>query len=146
LKFPSPSPRWGEGEGAKIVRDKSMKWFLYFMSIYFIIAGAIFILYTGWLRRLFQKMLRSVNLRWLSPLPLIFGVLFILSKDSVPYPWFIVVIGILIIGKGVYLLLSPKKHIDTIINWWMDKAQDITYRFWGLIIFILGITIFTWIR
>jgi len=123
-----------------------MKWFLYFMSIYFILAGTIFILYTDWLRRLLQKMLKELNVRWLFPLPLIIGVLFFLSKDITSHPWFIIVIGILIVGKGVYLLLSPKKHIDTIINWWIDKAQDITFRFWGLIIFIIGITIFTWIR
>jgi len=123
-----------------------MKWFLYFMSIYFIIAGATFILYTDWLRRLLEKMLRALNLRWLFPLPLIIGILFILSKDLTSHPWFIIVIGILILGKGLYFLLSPKKQTDTIINWWIDKAQDITYRFWGLIIFILGITIFTWIR
>ena len=123
-----------------------MKWFLYLMSTYFIIAGAILILYTDWLRRLLQKMLRGVNLRWLFPLPLIFGVLFILSKDLVPYSWFIIVIGTLLIAKGVYLLLSPKKHTDTIINWWIDNAQDITYRLWGLIILILGITLFSWIQ
>ncbi len=48
-------------------------------------------------------------------------------------------------GKGIYLLLSPKKHIDTMINWWIIEVQDITYRFWGLVILILGITLFSWI-
>ena len=123
-----------------------MKWFLYFMIIYFIVVGIILILYTDWLRKHLQKMLKSVNFRWLSPLPLIFGVLFILSRDLISHPWFIIAIGILAIGKGIYFLLSPKKQFDTLLNWWINKAQDITYRFWGLIIFILGTAIFTWIR
>lgn len=122
-----------------------MKWFLYFMSIYFIVVGIILILYTDWLRKLLQKMLKSVNLRWLFPLPLIFGVLFILSRDLIFHPWFIIAIGILVIGKGIYFLLSPKKQFDTLLNWWINKAQDITFRFWGLIILVLGITLFSWI-
>lgn len=123
-----------------------MKWFLYFMSIYFIVGGITIILYTDWLRGILQKMLRGVNLRWFFPLPLIFGVLLILSKDLVPHPWFIIVIGVFILGKGVYLLLAPKKHMDNITSWWMDNAQDITYRFWGIIVLILGITLFSWLR
>jgi hypothetical protein len=122
-----------------------MKWFLYFMSIYFIIAGITMILYPDWLRKTSQRLLSAMNLRWFFPLPLIFGVLCILSKDLTPHPWFIIIIGAFILGKGVYLLLSSKKHMDAIINWWIDNAQDVTYRFWGLIIFILGITLFSWL-
>lgn len=127
------------------IQENKMKWFLYFMSIYFIVAGATFILYTDWAKRLFQKMSSCFNFRWFSPLPLIIGVLFILSRDLTHHPCLILTLGILAMGKGIYLLLSPKKHIDTMINWWIIEVQDITYRFWGIIILILGITLFSWI-
>ena len=123
-----------------------MKWFLYLMSIYFIIAGITLILYTDWLRRLLQRMLSGINLRWIFPLPLIIGFLLIFSKGLTPYPWIIVIIGTLALVKGVYFLLSPKKQMDTLVNWWAYRAQDITYRLWGLIILILGITLFSWIQ
>ena len=122
-----------------------MKWFLCFMSIYFIIAGVTFIFYTDWAKRLFRKMSSGFNFRWFFPLPLIIGILFILSRDLTRHPWLILTLGILAMGKGIYLLLSPKKYIDTIINWWINDVQDITYRFCGIVILILGITIFSWI-
>ena len=118
-----------------------MKWFLYFMSIYFIIVGIVFILYTDWIKKLFQKMLKGFNFRWFFPLQLTIGVLFIFSTDLTHHPWFVLALGFLILGKGIYILLSPKKHIDTIINWWIYKVSDIAYRFWGLVILILGITL-----
>jgi hypothetical protein len=43
-----------------------------------------------------------------------------------------------------FLFLAPRQ-IDAIGKWWLDKAQDITYRFWGIIILILGITLFSWL-
>jgi uncharacterized protein YjeT (DUF2065 family) len=116
------------------------------MSIYFIIAGITLILYTDWLRRLLQRMSSSINLRWIFPLPLIIGVLLILSKDLIPSPWFIIAIGILALAKGIYFLLSPRKQMGTLVNWWANKAKDITYRFWGIIILVLGITLFSWLR
>ena len=115
------------------------------MTIYFILVGVTFILYPDWLKRLFQKIPGGFNFRWFFPLPLLIGILFILSRDLTYHPWFILVLGILVLGKGIYLLLSPKKHIDTIINWWAHDVQDITYRFWGLVILILGMTLFSWI-
>ena len=122
-----------------------MKWFLYFMSIYFIILGVTFILYTDWIKKLLKRMLRGFNFRWFFPLPLIIGVLFILCRDLTHHPKLILVLGILILGKGIYILLSPKKHIDTIMNWWIYKVPDITYRFWGLVFLILGIALFSWL-
>jgi len=122
-----------------------MKWFLCFMSIYFIIVGVTFILHTDWIKKLFQRMLRGLNFRWFFPFPLIIGILFILSRGLTHHPKLILTLGILSFGKGIYLLLSPKEHIDAIANWWTDEVQDTTYRFWGLVILILGITLFSWL-
>ena len=123
-----------------------MKWFLYVMSIYLVVVGVGFILYTDWVKRLFRNMSSSFNFRWFFPLPLIIGIFFILSRDFTYHPWFILVLGILAFGKGIYLLISPKKHIDSIINWWINDVQNITYRFWGLVILVLGMTLLSWIK
>ena len=121
-----------------------MKWFLYFVSLYLVFAGIIFILHTGWLKHLLQKLLNAPNLRLLFPLPLIIGALFIGSKDLLPYPFVALVLGILLLLKGIYLLCAPRQ-IGAIGKWWLDKAQDSTYRFLGIIILILGITLFSWL-
>ena len=121
-----------------------MKWFLYFMSLYLLLAGTLFILHTTWVKNLLQKLLHGPNLRWLFPLPLLIGALFIASKDLLPYPVVALVLGILLLLKGIYLLCAPRQ-IDAIGKWWLDKAQDNTYRFWGIIIVILDITLFSWL-
>lgn len=123
-----------------------MKWFLYVMSIYFVVVGVGFILYTDWVKRLVRNMSSNFNFRWFFFLPLIIGIFFILSKDFTYHPWFILALGILALGKGIYLLISPKKHMDTIITWWINDVQHITYRFWGLVILVLGMTLLSWIK
>ncbi len=122
-----------------------MKWFLYIMSIYFIMAGVTLILYTDWLKNLLQTILEDFNFKWFFPLPFIIGALFIFSGDLLPYPWFATVIGLLVIGKGCYLLFLPGKKIEATIHWWTHKADDITYRFLGIIILMLGTTLFSWL-
>ena len=102
------------------------------------------ILYPDCLRRLLVKLLKGLNLRWFSPIPLIIGILCIFASDMTPHPWFIIIIGALASGKGIYLLVSPKEHTDSIIKWWTDNAKDTTYRLLGLIALILGITLFSW--
>jgi hypothetical protein len=122
-----------------------MEWFLYIMSIYFIMAGVILILYTDWLKKLLQTILKDLNVKWFFPLPLIIGALFIFSGDLLPYPWFAIVIGFLVIGKGCYLLFLPGKKIEATIHWWTHKVDDITYRFLGIIILVLGTTLLSWL-
>jgi len=122
-----------------------MKGFLYCLSIYFIFMGTIFILYTELLKRYLQKILK-INVKWFFPLPLIIGILLISAKNFSAHPWFITILGIFILGKGIYLLFFPKQHIDALIEWWIQKATDTTYRFGGIIILILGIALFSWCR
>lgn len=122
-----------------------MKWFLYIMIIWFIVAGVTFILYPDWLKRLFQQIPAGFHFRWFSPLPLIIGLFFILSRDRTQHPWFFLTLGILALGKGIYLLLAPNRHIHSMVNWWTHEVQNITYRFWGIVILIMGITLFSWV-
>ena len=121
-----------------------MKWFLSFTSLYLMLAGIVFILYTSWLKNLLQKLLHGPNLRWFFPLPLLIGALFIVSKDLLPYPFVALVLGILLVLKGIYLLCAPRQ-IGAMGKWLLDKAQDSTYRFLGIIILILGLTLFSWL-
>ena len=85
-----------------------MKWFLYFASLYLMPPGIIFILYTTWLKNLLQKLLHGPNLRWLLPLPLVLGALFIIWKDLLPCPSVALFLGILLMAMN-----SKSVHIYT---------------------------------
>ena len=123
-----------------------MKWFFYSISILFITAGSTLILYSNGMRTFLQKIGRGRNAKMLFPLPLLVGGLFILFKDVIIHAWLATVLGVLGVVKGVLLLLSPPHYIETTIKWWTGEVQDITYRFWGIIVLILGITLLSWIR
>ena len=122
-----------------------MKWFLYFMSIYLVAVGVALVLYSELIRKFLQKLDNAMNIKLLFPLPLILGVLFILSKDLMLHPWFAIVLGAVVVAKGAFLLLTPAHYVAATINWWTNEAQDITYRFWGLIVLVVGITLLSWI-
>ncbi len=116
------------------------------MSIYFVLLGATLILYPEWLKRFLHELLDKANGKWFFPLPLIIGILLISAKNFSVHPWFITILGIFILGKGIYLLFFPKQHIDSLIEWWIHKAADTTYRFGGIIFLILGIALLSWCR
>ncbi len=122
-----------------------MAWFLYLVSILWVIIGVVFVLYTGWIRKLLGGIPGNRNLRALSPIPLVFGVLLAVSAAWSEVFLLIFVLGLILLATGLYLLFGPKKQIDTVSAWWVEKASDQLYRFWGLIVLVLGIALLSWI-
>jgi len=123
-----------------------MAWFLYLVSILWVIMGAVFVLYTDWTRKFLKGMLMTKNVRVLGLIPLVFGILVAISAGWSEVFLLIFLLGLIIAAKGFYLLFGPRKQIDLIISWWLDKASDQLYRFWGLIVLVLGIALLSWIQ
>jgi len=122
-----------------------MIWFLYGLALFWIAVGSLFILYTEESRRFLGNFMGKVKPRFLAFIPIVVGVLLIISAKASGAFWFILILGLLAIGKGVYLLLAPHGQTEALLNWWFDSAQDRTYRLWGLIIVVLGMVILSWL-
>ncbi len=122
-----------------------MIWFLYGLALFWIAVGSLFILYTEESRRFIGNFMGKVSLRSLAFMPIVVGVLLIVSAKASGAFWFIVILGLLAIGKGVYFLLAPSAQIKSFLTWWLDSTQDRTYRLWGLIIVVLGMAILSWV-
>jgi hypothetical protein len=124
-----------------------MKWFLYGLALFWIAAGTFFILYTEESRRFLGKAVGKMNPKLLGFIPMVVGILLILAAIAA---WangasrFILILGILAIGKGVYFLLGPRGQVKALFDWWFKSAQDRTYRFWGIIIVLLGVVLLSW--
>jgi hypothetical protein len=82
--------------------------------------------------------------KFLAFIPMVVGILLILAARVSGAFWFILILGLLAIGKGVYFLLGPRDQIEALFNWWFKSAQDRTYRFWGIIIILLGMVLLSW--
>jgi len=123
-----------------------MVWFLYVVSILFVVLGAVLVLYTDWIRKSMKSGLGKKNTRLLGLIPLVFGILMVISAAWSEVFWLILIIGVIILAGGAYLLFGSKEKLDTAITWWLGKASDRSYRFWGLILIILGIALLSWIQ
>jgi uncharacterized membrane protein required for colicin V production len=109
------------------------------ISVLWIVAGVLLILYTEETRAVLRKVLPRENIRWLAAFPLIFGVTLSIGAFYVrEMLWLVLVLGILGIAKGIYLLAGPITRINALLQWWIEKADAKTVRLFGLITFTLG--------
>lgn len=122
-----------------------MKEFLYAISLLWITVGSCFVLYTTASRGFFRALLRGMDRRLLSVLPVVFGVLLILSASQSRNSWFIRLLGIIAVIKGGFIFSNPKGTYDQITNWYLDAASDHTLRFFGIIALVLGTAVFSWV-
>jgi hypothetical protein len=122
-----------------------MIWFLYGLAFFWIAAGTLFILYTEESRRFLRNSMGKMNPKFLAFIPMVVGIVLILAAGASGAFWFILILGLLAIGKGIYFLLGPQGQIKALFDWWFKSAQDRTYRFWGLIMVLLGMAILSWV-
>jgi hypothetical protein len=122
-----------------------MIWFLYGLALFWIAAGTAFILYTEESRRVLRNSVGKIKPQFLAFIPMVVGVLLILSAGASGASWLIIILGLLAIGKGIYFLIGPRGQIRALFDWWFGSVQDRTYRFWGLIMVLLGMVVLSWV-
>jgi uncharacterized protein YjeT (DUF2065 family) len=122
-----------------------MKAFLYVVSVLWIALGSCFVLYTIECRKTLVSLLRGVDRRFLAFLPAIFGILFIVAASHTRNPGFIRLLGLLAVAEGAFMFVNPQGLYGQVAEWFLDKASDQTYRFFGIISLILGTAVLSWI-
>jgi uncharacterized protein YjeT (DUF2065 family) len=122
-----------------------MKWFLYAISLIWIAVGCCAILYTSQFRSVMRNLVKSVDQKFLSALPFVAGILFLVSASASRHPWFIRLFGLIAIIKGVFIFLNPKGFYDKSVDWCLGSLTDQTHRFYGIITIILGSAVLSWI-
>lgn len=124
-----------------------MKIFLYIIALLWIASGTFVVVFTDKARDVFKRIFSTENVRRLSVLPFVFGLVLIIGtfyhKEAF---WFILILGLLAITKGVYLYLAPPEHSRALMDWWFFKARPETVRFMGLMMLVLGIALFSYLR
>lgn len=116
------------------------------IAILWIAVGALFIIHTRKAREFYGKLLYKRNPKLLAIAPLAFGILFAVGAFYYKEMFGLVfILGVLGILKGAYLILGPVDQITRVMGWWYKEAGDGTIRLFGLIIFILGCAIFSYL-
>jgi hypothetical protein len=122
-----------------------MKWILYVISILWVVFGACTVLYTAETRNTLNNLFKSFDLKILAWIPLVTGLLLVFSATASHYPWFIRLVGLMAVAKGVLIILNPNGMLEKINQWYINTASDQTYRLSGVIYIILGTAVFSWI-
>lgn len=116
----------------------SMRIFLILLAIFYIIVGGMLFIQTNKAKGFFRKLLKEKNVKTLSIVPLVVGLLLIWGSSFVSVPWFVILLGILGILKGLFFILGPEKKIRPLIDWWLN-ASDSVYKSWGVVAFLIGV-------
>jgi hypothetical protein len=123
-----------------------MRAVLIILSVMWIALGTMVVLYTDAVRKSIKGLIVDVNIRLLGILPLAGGFLLVVGGFMVKEVfWIAVILGLLAITKGAFLLRGPIPMIQQLTDWWFDSASETTVRLSGLIVFMLGVTLLTWL-
>ena len=112
---------------------------LYIVGALWIVVGTLTVLYTDTARRWFVGLLRSVPAKVLAIFPIVLGGLLMLSAAWSHSFWLVEAVGVLAVLKGALLLLLHQDRSASVLTWWQERASDVTWRFGGLILVILGV-------
>lgn len=116
-----------------------MEIFLWIISIFWLIAGCAFLIIPIPAKDLIKKMTKLPKLL-LGIIPSIVGILFLLASPTSSWSWFIAILGMLALLKGIFVLISPVGLIKNTLGWWFNQPSSL-YRFWGIIMLILAILV-----
>ena len=122
-----------------------MKWVLYAFSIIWITLGSYAILYTSQYRDILKNILKDSNLKIIAFFPFISGILLVICASASHYSWFIRVVGILAIFKGVFIFTNPIKMANGLNDWYLNSVSDQSHRFFGIVGILFGSAVFSWI-
>jgi uncharacterized protein YjeT (DUF2065 family) len=103
------------------------------------------ILYTSETKNFIERMIKEIDLRILSILPFVAGVLFLLSASACRFPWFIRFVGLMSLIEGVLAFSNPSNLYNKLMDWYLDSLSDQTHRLFGIITIIFGTAILSWI-
>lgn len=122
-----------------------MKWILYAISIVWISYGAYAILYTTETRNISQSIFKGIDHKLLAILPVTVGLLIIIAASASRNAWFIRLIGIVGILKGVFFLANPHNLNARVVDWFVDSISDQGLRLHGIVALVLGTAVLSWI-
>ncbi|BBO76321.1 hypothetical protein DSCW_37380 [Desulfosarcina widdelii] len=122
-----------------------MKYIVYLLGLLWIAAGTAAILYTEDYKAFLKGAMEKLD-RWvLALIPAVFGLLLLVAASSTTHAWFIGVIGVLGIAKGVLIYFNPAGLFE-ISRDWLYGLSDLGYRLMGIIALVLGTVVISWIQ
>ena len=123
-----------------------MKAIAYLLGFTYIVSSSFYILYTRETIAAFKRFLDSYELRYLSIIPAIVGLLFLTSANAYCYPWVFRIIAVIAFAEAVLAFVNPNNIFSRMLDWYLGGFSDRTNRLFGIIGVILGTLFIAWVR
>lgn len=122
-----------------------MKVIVYLLGFGHIALCTYLILYTRESLDILKDMFQTFQLKYLSAIPAVYAILFLISASATAHSWVFRIIGLLAAVEAVVAFINPKKIYSQMLDWYFDNISDQANRLFGIIGIIFGIVILTWI-
>ncbi len=99
-----------------------MQYFLYIISIFWILCAALFIFFPKKVKKIFSPILHVIPLWSWAIIALGVAVLFWLSASVVANPVLVKILAIIAAIKGVLCLAMPKTFVEKTWNWFFNRS------------------------
>ena len=122
-----------------------MKVIAYLLGFGYIAVGSCLILYTSKIVDGLKSLFQTYEFKYLTVIPAVFGLLFLISASSTILPWVFRIFGLLALGEAVLTFTDPQKFYSRMLHWYLN-ISDQTQRLFGIIGIIFWTAILTWIK
>jgi uncharacterized protein YjeT (DUF2065 family) len=122
-----------------------MKVIVYLLGFGHIVLCTFLILYTRESIDTLKGIFRNYKLKYLSTIPAVYALLFLISASTTTHPWVFRIVGLLAICEAVVAFTNPQKIYTRMLDWYFGNVSDQTNRLFGMIGIVFGTVILTWI-
>ncbi len=116
-----------------------LRLFMRLLAILWVAMGTLMIFAPEVVRKKVFGKIKELPLKKVGMVPIVVGVLLLLAALYNTYRFFIVILGLLSIAKGIYCIVAPEK-MAKLQDWWLGAKKRV-YRVYGIVIIVLGFII-----
>jgi hypothetical protein len=122
-----------------------MKVIVYLLGFGHIALCSYLILYTSKSISSLKSMFDTYQLKFLSAIPAVYALLFLVSASATSHPWVFRIIGLLALAEAAVAFTNPRKIYSEMLDWYFGNVGKDVNRLFGIVGIIFGTLILTWI-
>ena len=114
-----------------------MLWLIKLLGIIMVAVGAIYFIKPTIMKKAMRFWTHGKRLILGGFLSLLIGLILLFSASNCSLPWYVVIMGIISVLKGIFSFIAGRKRIESIVNNWTHSPVS-TLRILAVIIVLLG--------